>query len=226
MLVAAMAPVTSILFAALTAATLTSLTDSAASSSPPRLAAVPPPPCVAPPSAVAFLRARCSATPYAVACYDALVPYACTFQTSPVKLARAAADVNLARLRGLSMRVKEVVASRGSAGGAGAEAAALRDCASTVASAAGLAKQSAAELAKLDAAGAAAAGRNRVRWAIANAQTWLSASMANEATCADGITVAGAAASLAAREVVIGVLSAKEHTTIALALVNGIPVPS
>ena len=100
MLVAAMAPVTSILFAALTAATLTSLTDAAASSSPPRLAAVPPPPCVAPPSAAAFLRARCATTPYAVACYDTLIPYACTFQTSHIKLARAAADVNLAWLRG------------------------------------------------------------------------------------------------------------------------------
>ena len=220
--VAAMAPVTSILFAALSAAaTLTSFTDAASSPSP-RLA-VPPPPCVAPPSAAAFLRARCATTPYAVACYDTLIPYACTFQTSHIKLARAAADVNLAWLRGLSTRVKEVVA-RGSTG-AGVEAGALRDCASTVASAAGLAKQSAAELASLDAAGAAAA-RNKVRWSIANAQTWLSASMTNEATCVDGIGLAGAAASPVAREVVIGVLSAREHTTIALALVNGIPVPS
>lgn len=214
--VAAMAPVTSILFALLisTAATLTSLTD-AASSSPPWLA-IPPPPCLAPPSAVEFLRARCATTPYGVTCYDALIPYACTFQTSHVKLARAAADVNLAWLRGLSMRFKEV--------GAGVEAAALRDCASTVASAASLAKKSAAELANLDAAGAA--GRNKVRWSVINVQTWLSASIANEVMCADGIGVAGAAASLAARELVIGVLSAKEHTTIALALVNGIPVPS
>ncbi|CAN6305617.1 unnamed protein product [Urochloa humidicola] len=215
-----MAPLTSILFA-LAAATLTSSTVAAASS--PSWLAAPPPPCVAPPSAAAFLRARCATTLYGVACYDALIPYACTFQTSHVKLARAATDVNLAWLRGLSKRVKDL-AARGT--GARAEAAALRDCASTVASAASLAKQSAAELAKLDVAGAAA-GRSEVRWSISNAQTWLSASMTNEATCADGVGVAaGAAASLAAREVVIGVVAARERTSVALALVNGIPVPS
>ncbi|OEL15737.1 hypothetical protein BAE44_0023247 [Dichanthelium oligosanthes] len=222
MQVATMAPLTSVLFA-LTVATLMSLTDGAAFSTPPWLVAVPPPPCVPPPSAVAFLRARCATTLYGVACYDALIPYACTFQTSHVKLARAATDVNLAWLRGLSKRVKEV-AVRGA--GARVEAAALRDCASTVSSAAGLAKQSAAELAKLDAAGAAA-GRSQVRWSISNAQTWLSASMTNEATCADGIGVAGdAVSSPAAMEVVIGVVRARENTSVALALVNGIPVPS
>ncbi|CAL5028881.1 unnamed protein product [Urochloa decumbens] len=201
-------PITSILFA-LAAATLTSSLAEAAASS------APPPPCVPPPSAAAFLRARCATTLYGVACYDSLIPYACTFQTSHVKLARAATDVNLAFLRGLSKRVKELAAR---STGAGAEAAALRDCASTVSSAAGLAKQSAAELAKLDAA-RAAAGRSEVRWSISNAQTWLSASMTNEATCADGVGVA-------AREVVIGVVAARERTSVALALVNGIPVSS
>ncbi|KAF8643681.1 hypothetical protein HU200_066741 [Digitaria exilis] len=226
-----MAPLTSItLFAvaAAAAATLTSsLLTNAAALSPPWLAIPPPPPpppCVAPASAVAFLRARCATTLYGVACYDTLIPYACTFHTSHVKLARAATDVNSAWLRGLSKRVKELVAARGGSGAAGAaaaEAAALRDCAGTVSSAAGLAKQTAAELAKLDGAGATA-GRKQIRWSVSNAQTWLSASMTNEATCTDGI---GVAASLAAREVVIGVVRAKESTNIALALVNGIPVP-
>ncbi|CAL4991039.1 unnamed protein product [Urochloa decumbens] len=217
---ATMAPlITSILFV-LAAATLTSsITEAAASMA-------PPPPCVPPPSAAAFLRARCATTAYGVACYESLIPYACTFQTSHVKLARAATDVNLAWLRGLSKRVKELAARGGT--GAGAEAAALRDCASTVSSAAGLAKQSAAELAKLDAAAGAAAGRSEVRWSVSNTQTWLSASMTNEATCADGFGVAAgsSAMSVAAREVVIGVVAARERTSVALALVNGIPVPS
>jgi pectinesterase inhibitor-like protein len=159
-----------------------------------------------------------------VTCYESLIPYACTFQTNHVKLARAAADANLAWLRGFSKHVKEVAVRASGAGGV--EAAALRDCAGTVSSAADLGKQSAAELAQLDASGGVAAGRKKVRWSISNAQTWLSAAMTNEATCADGIGVVGAAMSPAAREVVIGVVSAKERTSIALALVNGIPVPS
>ncbi|WVZ92108.1 hypothetical protein U9M48_038197 [Paspalum notatum var. saurae] len=182
---------------------------------------------------MAFLRARCATTLYGVACYESLLPYACVFQTSHVKLARAATDVNAASLRRISKRVKEIIAAHGGGGGAGGgsitggEMAALRDCASTLSSAAGLAKQSAAELAKLDAAGAAA-DRSKIRWAISNTQTWLSASMTNEATCSDGLALSGAtaSASLTVRQVAIGVVSAKEHTSIALALVNGIPVPS
>lgn len=186
---------------------------------------VPPPPCAPPRSAVEFLRARCASTLYGVACYESLLPYACIFRTSHVKLARAAGDVNAAWISLISKRVKELVA-RGAAGGtAVAESAALRDCASTVSSAAGLAKQAAAELAKLDAAGGAV-GSSNVRWAISNAQTWLSASMTNEATCADGVAATGAAASSpVAREVVMAVVRARELTSIALALVYGIPVP-
>ncbi|KAL6640296.1 hypothetical protein ACP70R_022145 [Stipagrostis hirtigluma subsp. patula] len=193
----------------------------AAPTLPPSPSPVPPPPCVPPHPTVAFLRARCGSTQYHLTCYDSLIAYGCAFQTSPVKLARAAADVNAARLRALSAGVKEL-AARG--GVPAAEAAALRECASTVSTAAGLAKETAAELAKLDAAGAAA-GKSQVRWAISNAQTWLSAAMTNEATCADGLGAAGPAKSPAARDVVIGVVSAKEHTSIALALVNGMPLP-
>ncbi|KAJ1269235.1 hypothetical protein BS78_07G195300 [Paspalum vaginatum] len=208
------------------AAAWSPLTD-AASTSFPTSSPVSPPPCAAPPLATAFLRARCATTLYGVACYESLLPYACTFQTSHVKLARAAADVNVASLRLISKRVKEIIGGGGGGGGmTGDEMAELRDCASTLSSAAGLAKQSAAELAKLDAAGAAA-GRSSARWAISNAQTWLSASMTNEATCSDGLALSGAtAASLTVRQVAIGVVSAKEQTSIALALVNGIPVPS
>ncbi|XP_062200503.1 pectinesterase inhibitor 10-like [Phragmites australis] len=209
-----MASTATFLFILAAAVSMTS--DAAASSF--RSSPVAPPPCTAPPSTVAFLRARCATTLHRVTCYDSLIPYGCVFQNSHVKLARAAADVNASQLRVLSKHLKELVA-RG--GGPGVESAALRDCASTVSSAAGLAKDSAAELAKLDAAGAAAR-KSQVRWAISNAQTWLSAAMSNEATCADGLGTAGPATSPVSGEVV----SAKEHTNIALALVNGIPLPS
>lgn len=203
------------LFALSTAALFTTLPNAASSApfpSPPT--APPPPPCPAPPPAATFLRGRCNTTMYRATCYESLIPFGCAFQTSHVKLARAATDVNHVRLRTLSKRVKELAAL----GGGGA----LRDCASTISSAAGLARQTAAELAKLDNVGPAA-GRSQLRWAISNAQTWLSAAMTNEATCADGL--GAAASSPALREVVMGVASVKEHTSIALALVNGIPLP-
>uniref|UniRef100_A0A8I7B6B6 Pectinesterase inhibitor domain-containing protein n=1 Tax=Hordeum vulgare subsp. vulgare TaxID=112509 RepID=A0A8I7B6B6_HORVV len=179
----------------------------------------PPPPCVPPQSVAAFLRARCATTLYRVTCYDTLIPYGCVFQTNPVRLARAAVDLNAAQLRALSTRVKEVVA-RGGVGQPGGAANALRDCAGTVSSAAGLATKSGAEVGKLDAAGSNATV-TQVRWAISNAQTWLSAAMTNEATCAEELAPWGAGAAAAAKELVARTVVAMESTSVALALVNG-----
>lgn len=182
------------------------------------------PPCVAPPAAVAFLRASCASTLYRLTCYDALIPSGCAFQTSTVKLARAAADVNAASLKNLTARAKELVA-HGVPGEAPAIAAEIRDCASASSSASGHAKETAAELARLDAMGDAAKG-SQARWAVSNAKTWLSAAMTNEGTCSDGFEDAGAAAtaSPAGKEVAAGVASVTQHTSNALALVNGIPL--
>nr|XP_015613559.1 putative pectinesterase/pectinesterase inhibitor 26 [Oryza sativa Japonica Group] len=180
------------------------------------------PPCVAPPAAVAFLRASCASTLYRLTCYDALIPSGCAFQTSTVKLARAAADVNAASLKNLTARAKELVA-HGVPGEAPAIAAEIRDCASASSSASGHAKETAAELARLDAMGDAAKG-SQARWAVSNAKTWLSAAMTNEANCADALSSTGAAVSPAARELIAGVVMAKQYTSIALSFVNTIPV--
>jgi pectinesterase inhibitor-like protein len=194
-----------------------------------------------PPASASFLRARCATTLYPALCYDSLLPYASEVQESPARLARVAADVAAARLRALSARVKDILRHRGTdpaeeGGGRPSETAALRDCASTVSAAASLAGQSSAELTKLeqDAAGttsssAAGAGSGmsssrQARWEVSNAKTWLSAAMANEGTCADGLVEAGAAASSAGKEVTAGVATVKQYTGNALALVNGIPV--
>ncbi|MBS2589741.1 hypothetical protein KFY49_25560, partial [Salmonella enterica subsp. enterica serovar 1,4,[5],12:i:-] len=56
-------------------------------------------------SATAFLRSRCATTRYPDVCYDSLLPYASTFQTSHVKLAVAAANVAAAKLRAFSARI-------------------------------------------------------------------------------------------------------------------------
>ncbi|CAL5075646.1 unnamed protein product [Urochloa decumbens] len=183
-----------------------------------------------------FLRARCATTQYQTLCYDSLLPYASEFQTSHARLARAAADVAAAHLRALSTRVKGILHRHGSepavgsGGGRPSEAAALRDCTSTTSAAANLVRQSSAELDRLDAAPTAAAsgsgGRSsrEARWEVSNAKTWLSAAMTDEGTCSDGLEEAGATASPAGKEVTAGVVSVKQYTSNALALVNGIPL--
>jgi pectinesterase inhibitor-like protein len=156
---------------------------------------------------------------YVATCYDTLIPYGCAFGTNPVRLARAATDVSAARLRALSALAKES-AARGQPQ-QGVAYYALRDCASTVSSAARLSKQSAAELAGLDAAGGNATVA-QVRWAISNAQTWLSAAMTNEVTCAEGLAPWGGA-SAAAKALVDGAVAAMQSTSVALTMVNGMP---
>jgi len=182
------------------------------------------------PAAMSFLRARCATTLYPALCYDSLLPYASEVQDNPARLARVAADVAAARLRALSARVKDILRH---VGGDPAEgAAALRDCASTVSAAASLARQSSAELTKLEpdagrvvttSAGDGMSSSRQARWEVSNAKTWLSAAMANEGTCADGLVEAGAAAA-AGKEVTAGVAAVKQYTSNALALVNGIPL--
>ncbi|XP_052134475.1 pectinesterase inhibitor 7-like [Oryza glaberrima] len=174
-------------------------------------------------SATAFLRARCATTLYPDICYDSLLPYASAFQTSHVKLAVAAADVAAAKLRAFSARINDLLVQ----GGAARVDAALKDCKSTISNAGDLARQSSAELGQLD-AGAAAAGvsSRQARWHVSNVQTWLSAAITDEGTCTDGFEEAGeaAAGSPAGKEVAAGVARVKQHTSIALALVNGIPL--
>ncbi|KAL5224316.1 hypothetical protein ABZP36_010955 [Zizania latifolia] len=191
-------------------------------------------------STTTFLRARCATTLYPDVCYDALVRYASTFQNSNVRLAGAAADVAAAHLRALSARIKEMLIHRGgdseaegTTGGSRVDAA-LHDCASTISAAENLARRSSAELTLLDAATASTesststpAGRGRqARWQVSNAKTWLSAAITNEVTCTDGFEDTGAAvtASPTGKEVAAGVASVRQHTSNALALVNGIPL--
>jgi pectinesterase inhibitor-like protein len=186
------------------------------------------------PAVASFVRARCAATLYPALCYDCLLPYASELQENPARLARVAADVAAARLHALCARVKDILRHGGpdEGGGSGgrrpSEAAALRDCASTTSGAADLARQSSAELTKLemdlDAAASSAAGGRKARWEVSNAKTWLSAAVTNQGTCADGLAEAGAADSPAGKEVAAGVAAVQQCTSNALALVNGIPL--
>ncbi|KAK3152772.1 hypothetical protein QOZ80_2BG0163340 [Eleusine coracana subsp. coracana] len=175
-------------------------------------------------SSSSFLRERCATTLDADLCYDSLLPHAAEFQTSHVRLARVAADVAAAHLRALLANMKEELLKTGTS----AAGDALHDCASTVSAAANLVRQSSAELAGLDSNNVSeeddgSSRRRAIRWGLSNAKTWLSAAITNEGTCADGIKEAGAAAGKVV-DVDAGVAESRQHTSIALALVNGIPL--
>lgn len=188
-------------------------------------------PAPAPGSSSSFLRACCATTLHPPLCYDSLLPHAAEFQTSRVRLAGVAANVAAAHLRALLANVKELLLHHAPRTGTRgpSEADALHDCASTVSAAANLARQSSEELAGLedDAAedSTTTTGSSRkVRWGVSNAKTWLSAAITNEGTCANGIEEAGAVESPHGKEVSAGVAKVRQHTSIALALVNGIPL--
>ena len=146
------------------AATRGASTHTTAASSAPSAATESPSP-----AAASFLRARCATTLYPALCYNSLLPYASEVHESPACLAHVAADVAAARLRALSARVKDILWHGGGGtdpdpaeGGGGwrpsSETAALRDCARTISAAASLARQSSAELTKLETDLDAAAG--------------------------------------------------------------------
>ncbi|KAL6643583.1 hypothetical protein ACP70R_018349 [Stipagrostis hirtigluma subsp. patula] len=183
-------------------------------------------------AAETFLRDRCATTLYPTLCYDSLLPYSDTFQTSYVRLAGVAANVTGTRLCALTARIKDLVGnvSVSDAGGdrRPSETAAMRDCENTISDAADLAKRSSAELSRLDSADEttteAGGSSSQRRLAVSNAKTWLSAAMTNEGTCADGLEEAGAEETPAGKEVNDGVSGVKQYTSNALALVNGIPL--
>lgn len=180
-------------------------------------------------AAASFLCSRCATTVYPAVCYDSLLPYAGAFQDSRVRLARAAADVAAARLRDFSASLDELVHGSGDVGAVTTPprvAAAVRDCVGTVSSAAGLARRSSAALDRLDAGAAAGGGGSRLaRWEVSNAKTWLSAAMANVATCADGFADADSWSAAGIEEAVAGeAANVSKYTSNALALVNGIPL--
>jgi len=153
-----------IVFTVAAAATRGASTHTTAASSAPSAANESPSP-----AAASFLRARCATTLYPALCYNSLLPYASEVHESPACLAHVAADVAAARLRALSARVKDILRHGGGGtdpdpaeGGGGwrpsSETAALRDCARTISAAASLARQSSAELTKLETDLDAAAG--------------------------------------------------------------------
>ncbi|MQL76967.1 hypothetical protein Taro_009359 [Colocasia esculenta] len=159
-----------------------------------------------------FIRRSCSSTLYSSLCYTSLVPYANAVARDPIRLARVATNISLARVRSVSSHVSSL---------RGADArkvdartlSALEDCEETLGDAAGLTRQSVHELGLLP-----TSMDKKVAWRVSNVQTWMSAALTNEGTCMDGFTGAGNSAVKA--DVRQLVRLAAKYTSNGLALVN------
>lgn len=161
-----------------------------------------------------FIRARCCGTRYPDLCYTSLSGYAAAVQHSPLKLARVATNVTLARLRALCSHVSALRR----ASGAGHVAAALRDCAEELGDAADHVGRTATELRELE-----SVEEPEVAWRVSSAQTWMSAALTYEGTCSDGFqNVGSGGTSSAEADVCRRVGKVRKYTSNALALVNGL----
>ncbi|URE44121.1 PMEI [Musa troglodytarum] len=165
-------------------------------------------------NATEFIRARCGGTRYPDLCYTSLSGYAAAVHHSPLKLARVATNVTLARLRALCSHVSALRRARG----AGHVAAALRDCADELGDAAYQVGRTATELRGLE-----SVEEPEVAWRVSSAQTWMSAALTYEGTCSDGFqNVDSGGTSSVEADVCRRVGKVKQYTSNALALVNGL----
>lgn len=156
---------------------------------------------------VEFVRGCCARTLYPRLCFTGLAPHAGSVHYSHARLALASTNLTLAALDALAARIPPPPASSG--GGA------LGDCAEVVASAADQAARAAERL-----GGVEQAVGLEVLWRVDDARTWLSAAMANEDTCADGLRPRGSAPATVRAELRDRVRRAKQYTSISLALVS------
>lgn len=132
----------------------------------------------APAAAASFIRAKCRTTTYPPLCVESLSTYASTIQRSPNQLAQTALSVSLDRAQSTRAFVAKLSKFRGLKG---REYAALRDCLEQMADSVDRLGNSVQELKNM--------GRARgpeLFWHISNAQTWVSAALTDDSTCADG----------------------------------------
>uniref|UniRef100_A0A1D1YAY6 Pectinesterase inhibitor domain-containing protein n=1 Tax=Anthurium amnicola TaxID=1678845 RepID=A0A1D1YAY6_9ARAE len=171
-----------------------------------------------------FIRRSCSSTLYPSLCYTSLAGYASAVAQDPTQLARVAANVTLALVRGVSSHVSSLCRAAPRRRIDPRTTSALEDCEDSLGDAADLTRQAVGELGRLP-----AAEGPEVSWRVSNAQTWMSAALTNEDTCTDGFaevapgTAAGAGPAAAVKaDVCRRVRRAKQYTSNALALVNSL----
>lgn len=155
-----------------------------------------------------FVRGSCARTLYPRLCCAALAPYAASVHSSHARLAVASANLTLAALGAVAARLP-------SPGSNVSSSHALGDCAEAVELASDQTARAAERLGGVE----QAAGPD-VLWRVDDALTWLSAAMTYEDTCADGLSSRKSAPAPVRAELRARVRRAKQHTSIALALVH------
>ncbi|KAJ4750842.1 Plant invertase/pectin methylesterase inhibitor superfamily protein [Rhynchospora pubera] len=168
-------------------------------------------------ASTSFIRTSCSRTLYADLCYSSLSPYASQVGHDPVLLARFAMNVTVGSLKPLSSYIASAL-RRTPSSSSDQELAALKDCSELISDATDQVKKSEREVTGLE-----GLVGTQVTWRIGNAQTWLSAAITDENTCMDGFgDGSGGAGEDVEMEVRQKVKRAEQHSSISLALVNGL----
>ncbi|CAN6478231.1 unnamed protein product [Victoria cruziana] len=162
--------------------------------------------------AAEFIRTSCEATRWPAICFSSLSAYAGSVQQSPSQLARVAISVSLSKARAASSYVGNLSANAPPECDPRSKMA-LHDCSKTFKQAIGLMSRSLDELRYLYA--------GNFRWRMSNIQTWMSAALTNEQTCADGFADVPTTAVLTIKSAVANKVSdVSKVTSNALALVN------
>ncbi|XP_051122885.1 21 kDa protein-like [Andrographis paniculata] len=130
--------------------------------------------------AASFIRSSCRATTYPAVCVQSLSTYAGAIRGSPRQLVATALSVSVERARATEAFVHRLTKFRGLKR---REYAAIKDCLEEVSDSVDRLSKSVAELQRM--------GRARgpeYTWHLSNLQTWVSAALTDDSTCADGFS--------------------------------------
>ncbi|GER31069.1 plant invertase/pectin methylesterase inhibitor [Striga asiatica] len=164
------------------------------------------------PAAAEFIHTSCNNTLYPDVCYNSLSRYAAAVRRDPARLAAVAVRVSLSRASRTSAYLRNLT-GRADYGPNPRAAAALRDCLSVFEDAVDQIRGSFRQMRSLTGTG------ERLRFQVSNVQTWMSAALTNEDTCADGFDDVDNCPVKA--DVCDRALWVRKTTSNALALVNG-----
>ncbi|KAM7484679.1 hypothetical protein LguiA_000688 [Lonicera macranthoides] len=158
-----------------------------------------------------FIRTSCSTTLYPDLCYNSLSGYASTIQQDPARLASLAIDLSLTKAKRMASYVSNLC-RQSDYGRDRRVAAALHDCFTVFGDAVDQICRSLKQMRHLGGSG------ESLRFQLSNVQTYMSAALTNEDTCADGFE--DLASGVVKTEVCGRVVPVRQLTSNALALVN------
>ena len=158
-----------------------------------------------------FIKTACGITTYPQLCFTSLSAHASVIQTSPKLLASTALSVTLSMAQSTSSDMSSLLKSHGLTP---REIAAMKDCVEELSDSVDQLKKSMAEMSQIK------DSKNSNFGLIMNdIQTWVSAALTDEDTCADGFAENGMTESLKS-EVNGRIVNIAHMTSNALALIN------